>query len=150
MAFRFCPERESFLFPPGAEVTLPCLSSTPLNVSDTPNRLVSLARSLIRMEVRSEEIAFLSSLLLLSPDALSQAAFLPYQISQLRQMELAVLRAFHFYVQQRWTNCLNSGVPQRPPLAVMGKMLAFLSDLRALQLSVPLHVWLEPASPVSS
>lgn len=41
LIFRFCSERESFLFPTGAEVTKACLSSTLLG-STTVNRLANL------------------------------------------------------------------------------------------------------------
>lgn len=41
VAFRYCIERDSFLFPPGAEVTLPCLSATLIG-SQTTSRLAAL------------------------------------------------------------------------------------------------------------
>ena len=41
MAYRFCPERDAFLLPPGTEVTLSCLSSTPLGPQIT-DRLSTL------------------------------------------------------------------------------------------------------------
>lgn len=154
MIFRFCPERESFLFPPGAEVTLPCLSATLLG-SVVVNRLAFLGmcwfdilsfilvnndvsyisgRLVIRLGIGSEELAFLSALALLSPDALG-GGLLPGHSAMLREFEAKVLQAFHSHMQQRWST--------RPYL--VGKLIAVLADIRALQCSVPLQAWLEPA-----
>lgn len=44
VAFRFCFERDSFVFPPGAEVTLPCLSATQIG-GLTASRLAALGTS---------------------------------------------------------------------------------------------------------
>ncbi|KAI9560698.1 hypothetical protein GHT06_011648 [Daphnia sinensis] len=133
VTFRFCPERESFLFPPGAEVTLSCLSSTLLG-SVTTSRLANLGRLILRLGIGTDELAFLSTLALLSPDTLG-SGFLPSHVNMLRDIVDKVLLAFHCFVQQRWST--------RPFL--IAKLIALLSDIRALQNSVALQAWLEPA-----
>ncbi|XP_032788719.2 LOW QUALITY PROTEIN: retinoic acid receptor beta [Daphnia magna] len=138
VTFRFCPERESFLFPPGAEVTLSCLSSTLLG-SATTSRLANLGRLILRLGIGTDELAFLSTLALLSPDALG-SGFLPSHVNMLRDIVDKVLLAFHCFVQQRWST--------RPFL--IAKLIALLSDIRALQHSVALQAWLEPAGGSSS
>ena len=150
--FRYCPERESFLFPPGAEVTIPCLSATLLG-NTTVSRLVFLGklswrsslnnfinlvpfvpgRMVIRLGIGSEELAFMSTLALLSPNALN-VGFLPAHTAMLHDIEAKVLVAFRGYMRQRWS--------ARPYL--VGRCVALLSDIRALQHSIPLQVWLEP------
>lgn len=91
-------------------------------------------RMLIRLGLASEELAFLSTLALLSPDALS-GGILPGHTAMLRDFESKVLEAFYSHMKQRWI--------ARPYL--VGKLIAFLSDIRALQSSIPLQAWLEPA-----
>ena len=139
---RFCPERDSFIFPPGAEVTLPCLSSTLMGGLAT-RRLASLSRTMIRLAVTSHELAFLSTLALLSPDQLSDAVLLPEQAVQLRQMELYVLRAFESYARNR--RPAASGGPFLYNPSMICKQLALLADIRAIQQTVPLLTWLEPS-----
>ena len=45
VAYRFCPERDAFLFPPGTEVTVNCLSSTHLGPVIS-NRLSTLGNGI--------------------------------------------------------------------------------------------------------
>lgn len=130
-AFRFSPERSAFLFPPGIEVTLNCLSATQLG-SDVIDQLSSLGRAMIRLGVGTEELAFLSTLALLSTDNLAADG---NSVDLLREVETNVLKAFRVYMQQRWSS--------RPTL--VGKLIILLLDVRLLNHSSPPDVWLEPS-----
>lgn len=83
----------------------------------------------------SEDLAFLSTLLLLSSDTIANSNLLSSHAGILSDIRTRVLRAFDWYVHQR----VSTG-----PLLV-GKMIAFLADVRAVELSVPLQIWLQPA-----
>lgn len=86
---------------------------------------------MIRLGVGTEELAFLSTLALVSTDnlAISSAS-----INLLREVETNVLKAFRLYMLQRWSS--------RPTL--VGKLIILLLDVRLLRYSSPLDVWLEP------
>ena len=90
-----------------------------------------LGRAMIRLGVGTEELAFLSTLALVSTDnlAISSAS-----INLLREVETNVLKAFRLYMLQRWSS--------RPTL--VGKLIILLLDVRLLRYSSPLDVWLEP------
>ena len=118
-AFRFSPERSAFLFPPGTEVTVDCLSATRLG-PDIINQLSSLGidhfppfawdiiaasmtslsaaickrlgRAMIRLGVGTEELAFLSTLALLSTD--SQLISSSDHVHLLRDVENNLLKSF--------------------------------------------------------
>lgn len=90
------------------------------------------------MAIADEELAFMTALALLSRDTLS-SGFLPSHAAMLQEFESKVLSAFHHHMVERW--------PSRPLL--IGKLIALLSDIRALQHNVPMHAWLEPGGPIS-
>lgn len=83
----------------------------------------------------SEDLAFLSTLTLLSSDAVRSSNLLSSHTGMLIDIRKRVLRSFDWYVHQR--------VSMGPTL--IGKMVSFLTDVRAVELSVPAHIWLEPA-----
>ena len=87
---------------------------------------------MIRLGVGTEELAFLSTLALLSTDALVTDSA---NVNLLREVETNVLKAFRLYMQQRWSS--------RPTL--IGKLIILLLDVRLLHFSSPLDVWLQPS-----
>ncbi len=89
---------------------------------------------MFRWGIGCDELAFLSTLALLSPDALNDGS-LHSHATVLHDIVSKVLQAFQYFVRQRWST--------RP--FFIGKLVAFLSDIRALQTTVALQTWLEPA-----
>ena len=87
---------------------------------------------MIRLGVGTEELAFLSTLALLSTDNLAADG---NSVDLLREVETNVLKAFRVYMQQRWSS--------RPTL--VGKLIILLLDVRLLNHSSPPDVWLEPS-----
>lgn len=90
---------------------------------------------MIRLGVGTEELAFLSTLALLSTDSFPIAGHA--NVNLLREVETNVLKAFQYYMRQRWSS--------RPTL--VGKLIILLMDVRVLQYSAPLDVWMEPTKP---
>ena len=90
---------------------------------------------MFRLGIGTDELAFLSTLALLSPGALNDESKLHSHATMLQDIVNKVLQAFQYFVQQRWST--------RPFL--IGKLIALLSDIQALQHSVALQTWLEPA-----
>lgn len=89
---------------------------------------------MFRLGIGSDELAFLSTLALLSSDALNDGSLHRYA-TMLHDIGNKVLQAFQYFVGQRWST--------RP--FFIGKLIALLSDIRALQHSVALQIWLAPA-----
>lgn len=104
------------------------------------NIFFGLGRTLVKLDIHSEETAFLSTLALLSsrwplaPDMLEGLA--ASQINLICDLEAQVLRVFQGYMRKRW--------PTRP--LFIGKLVALLADIRNLSSSVSLRIWLEPSS----
>ena len=90
---------------------------------------------MIRLGVGTDELAFLSTLALLSTDNIIICDNAHANI--LREIENNVLKAFQAYMSQRWVS--------RPTL--VGKLLMLLLDVRMIQYSAPISVWLEPNHP---
>lgn len=87
---------------------------------------------MIRLGVGSEELAFLTTLAILSVDNVIVCESV--QANLLREIENNVLKSFQQYMHQRWSS--------RP--ALMGKLVMLLSDARVLQFSASSNVWMEP------
>jgi hypothetical protein len=90
-------------------------------------------RLVFRLGIGSDEMAFLSALALLSSDAMNDGSLHGYA-PMLNDIANKVLQAFQYFVGQRWST--------RP--FFIGKLVALLSDIRALQHSVALQTWLAP------